>query len=152
MLRFYVAEGCVVVQTIGNNGKGYAKHCLSLAGCSRQKLLARLKKLVPRFRCQQEFVEFRRDLRRRLFAPVQKSWDEVLPKNVAAWLHEYIWDVVAEMDERCVDNLRVANVKSTAQKRRYRSQQKHGCCGFWDSVVDCPIDNNRYYVGFNYGH
>jgi len=152
MLRFYTTEGAIVVQTTGNNGVGYAKHYISLVGCSRQTVLARLKKLIPRFRYQQEFVEFRRNLRQRLFAPVTKCWDEVLPKNVATWLHEYIWNVVEEMNEHCVDNLRAANVRSTAQKRRYNSQKEHGCCGFWDSVVDCPVDSNRYFVGFNYGH
>lgn len=152
ILRFYTTENAVVVQTIGNNGKGYAKHCISLAGCLRQQVEARLKKLVPRFRLQEEFVRFRKDLRRRLYTPAVKSWDEVLPKNIADWFHDYIWDVVKEMNEHCVDNLRVANVRSTAQKRRYRRQQKSGCCGFWDSVVECPIDNQKYFVGFNYGH
>ena len=140
------------VFAVSKTWEPYAMHGIDLSNCSREQFMSRIKKLVPRFRYQSEFVEFRKVLRRLIYAPRAKSWYDVLPQNVATWLEKYMWDIVEEMNEHCVDNLRAACVNSTAQKRRYKSQQKHGCCGFYDETVLCPIDGKHYFIGFNYGH
>ena len=114
--------------------------------------MRRIKQLVPRFRYQHEFVEFRKALRRLIYMPRTKEWHEVLPQDVCAWLQKHMWDIVEDMNEHCVDNFRAAYVNSTSQKRRYKRQQRRGCCGFFDSVVLCPVDQKQYLIGFNYGH
>ncbi len=79
-----------------------------------------------------------------------KEWEDVLPKDIQEWA----WGRFRELsiDYDCVDNHRVANCKKSSQTRRYKRYQKGGCCGFFDTKELCPIDNNWYLLGFNFGH
>lgn len=79
----------------------------------------------------------------------QKSWDQVLPKNIVRWALGVLEN--ASKGDDCVDNYRVARIGNTSQMRRYRSQKAHGCCGFSDFAEEGP-DGKRYMMGFNYGH
>lgn len=67
-----------------------------------------------------------------------------------------VWKFVADNDERCVDNYRMARCSNSAQMRRYRRQQANGCCGSFDEVVEMwnikKMRFEKYLVGCNYGH
>jgi hypothetical protein len=78
-----------------------------------------------------------------------KSWRDVLPPDIVRWAQGVLDEV--SKDDCCVDNYRVARVRNSSQRRRYRRQKEHGCCGFMDFVREGP-DGHRYMLGFNYGH
>jgi hypothetical protein len=78
-----------------------------------------------------------------------KEWDQALPRDIVEWANSII--NVESKDDSCVDNTRVARVGNTGQMRRYRSQQRGGCCGFTDFERVGP-DGKRYLLGWNHGH
>jgi hypothetical protein len=76
-----------------------------------------------------------------------KSWDEVLPGDVVRWANAYF----AQLELDCMDNCRVALLKSPSQMRRFKKQRDSGCCGSHEEVLDGP-DGKKYILGCNYGH
>ena len=82
----------------------------------------------------------------------RKDWEDVLPKDIAAWAWSVIRDIQEEEEMSCCDNFRVANLRKSSQVKRYKAQRSEGCCGYCDQIHICPIDNKRYLIGFNYGH
>lgn len=124
----------------------------------QKKLQTIPKHIKARFRkyfdTEIEWVLFFKDLNKSIgrFRNGGKHWTEALPLDIAEWLGTRLRQFQEEMDEHCVDNYRAANVRKSSQMRRYLKSQKDGCCGFFDTVVICPIDQNEYTIGFNYGH
>ena len=90
-----------------------------------------------------------KSIRRARSSALTKSWEDVLPKEIRIWAWEELRKISKD-DDFC-DNWRVAKLGNTAQVRRYKSQRKHGCCGFSD-VKRVGIDGNKYLLGYNYGH
>lgn len=88
---------------------------------------------------------------KRAKAPVPKGYQDVLPENVVRWAESAIGAEMKKRKELCVDNYRVARLGSSTQMRRYRKQQKNGCCGSFDEVRKGP-DGQKYLIGCNYGH
>lgn len=76
-----------------------------------------------------------------------KELSEIFPFFIISWAYE----MINQRDLDCVDNIRIAKIGNSSQKRRYRKQQKSGCCGFMDVIREAP-DGQRYMVGCNYGH
>jgi hypothetical protein len=78
-----------------------------------------------------------------------KRWDEVLSDTIVKWA----WETLDKESEGCdcVDNYRVAAVRSSPQMRRYKRQKEHGCCGSRNFRRKGP-DGQTYALGFNYGH
>lgn len=83
--------------------------------------------------------------------PQEKSYEQFLPKDISSWAERHIQEEVEAMEAMCVDNWRVARLGNSPQMRRYRRQQKRGCCGSHDIIRRGP-DGNTYMLGFNYGH
>jgi len=83
--------------------------------------------------------------------PQEKSYEQFLSKDIARWAERRIQEEVEELEATCVDNWRVARLGNSPQMRRYRRQQKRGCCGSHDIIRKGP-DGNKYMLGFNYGH
>lgn len=79
----------------------------------------------------------------------QKTWDQVLPRDIVSWAWRTLNDHATGCN--CVDNTRVARIGNTAQMRRYRRALKYGCCGFADFEKTAP-DGRRYRLGYNFGH
>ncbi len=78
-----------------------------------------------------------------------KDYFDVLPVEICQWAENIL---EKEVDESCMDNYRVANIRKSCQMKRYKRTYKHGCCGFFDEKRVCPIDGNTYLIGCNYGH
>jgi len=107
-----------------------------------------------RFESEHQWVLFFKDLNKYIgmYRVSGKNWVDTVPLPVSNWLLGRLEQYKNEMDEHCVDNYRAANVRKSSQMRRYRRDQKSGCCGFFDVKEVCPIDHNEYIMGFNYGH
>lgn len=59
--------------------------------------------------------------------------------------------LIKEMEKKeYSDNPRFCKVGILEQEKEYKRRQKKGCCGFFDEVID--IDDEKYLIGFNYGH
>ena len=58
--------------------------------------------------------------------------------------------MLAEVNDGCVDNVRVAYKNDHASLKRYRRAKRRGCCGFFDAHVIIGV--RRAKVGCNYGH
>jgi len=71
---------------------------------------------------------------------------------IKLWLHNHITKIIDEDDYEYADNVRYARKGDKKQVLIYKQQQEHGCCGFYDGEVKCPIDNQTYLIGFNFGH
>ncbi len=117
---------------------------------NRQEVRAFFRLTRPRFRYEHEWADLRKDFISQYYAPQPKEWSQVLPDNVALWASRRLQEITRELS--FVDNYRVARVGNTCQERRYRRQQKRGCCGFLDVINVCPIDGKPYRLGCNYGH
>lgn len=117
---------------------------------SREEVLKFFKRVRPRFRNEHEWADLRKDFISQYYAPQPKEWSQVLPDNVALWASRRLQEITREL--ACVDNYRVARVGNTCQERRYRRQEKRGCCGFLDVIDVCPVDGKPYRLGCNYGH
>jgi hypothetical protein len=96
--------------------------------------------------------EFKNALRRQFYRPIEKEWDDVLPDKIAFWVGRKLQELKNKYGDNCTDNYRVALVGNLPQERRYRRQQRKGCCGFFDCIDICPVDGRPYRLGFNYGH
>ena len=77
----------------------------------------------------------------------KKSWEDVLPADIVRWAHHEF--AAWELD--CMDNTRVALLTSSSQKRRFKKQAEHGCCGSHSEIRTGP-DGKKYLLGANYGH
>lgn len=111
-----------------------------------------LKRIRTKFRYQHEWVNFRKDIIKALYTPVEKLWEDVLDDKVAIWASQKLQHLKQKYGDNCTDNYRVAKVGNSPQERRYRRQYKQGCCGFFDCIEICPKDGQAYRLGFNYGH
>jgi hypothetical protein len=61
----------------------------------------------------------------------------------------FAW-MTAEVDDSCVDNLRVAYLSDEAALLAYEDTKNEGCCGFFDTIV--LINGQEATIGCNYGH
>ena len=77
----------------------------------------------------------------------KKSWEDVLPSNIVRWAHSYF----DRLELECMDNRRVALLKSSSQMRRFKKQRDEGCCGSHEEVLDGP-DGRKYILGCNHSH
>lgn len=78
------------------------------------------------------------------------DWSTSIAPAIAQWATGRLGNLSKNHDY--VDNQRVACIRNSPQKRRYRRQKDRGCCGSVDVVEKCPIDGKTYRLGFNYGH
>lgn len=81
------------------------------------------------------------------FERQKKNWDDVLPSNIVRWADCHLHNLGLE----CMDNQRVALLKSPSQMRRFKKQRDRGCCGSYEEVLDGP-DGKKYILGANHGH
>ena len=77
----------------------------------------------------------------------KKTWEDVLPSNIVRWADCHLHNLGLE----CMDNQRVALLKSPSQMRRFKKQRDKGCCGSYEEVLDGP-DGKKYILGCNHGH
>lgn len=73
---------------------------------------------------------------------------DVYPKSV----HEKLEQLIKEIDDPFVDNLRIAKKSNVNEVEKYKDYRWDGCCGFVDEKFTAPEDNEIYLIGFNYGH
>lgn len=73
-------------------------------------------------------------------------------KDVGQWLYDEMQKAIAEIDDPCVDNERIAEVGSQLQESNYDAAVEDGCCGFYDNEIVHPLTQRRFKIGFNYGH
>lgn len=101
------------------------------------ELYAKYPKHIARFL----YKELRRE-RNRIIE--EYDWERYFGKGTVA----LIWEEIGRLTEGydCVDNVRVANIHSKNQIRKYNKQKDEGCCGSFDTVV------GNWMIGFNYGH
>jgi hypothetical protein len=57
---------------------------------------------------------------------------------------------LAEVDDTCCDNYRIADVAIPAEVEGYEAAVDKGCCGFFESTVE--VSGRTFRIGFNYGH
>lgn len=135
--------------TISVDGK---KNHLFKAPSNSRELNEIMKKVRFKFQYQHQWVQLRKKLRQDLNAQKAKTWEECVRPKIRYWLLETISDHADSVDDNCIDNYRAACMSVSRQVRRYRKTRAKGCCGFYDTIVRCPIDGCRYLIGFNYGH
>ncbi len=62
-------------------------------------------------------------------------------------------DLLREVNDHCIDNIRVADWSKRQERNRYNKQKASGCCGSVDRVVHIGIFFPReFHIGLNYGH
>ena len=77
----------------------------------------------------------------------EKYWYDVLPSDIVRWADCHLHNLGLE----CMDNQRVALLKSPSQMRRFKRQRDKGCCGSYEEVLNGP-DGKKYILGCNHGH
>ncbi len=75
-----------------------------------------------------------------------------MDKSVNIWLKEYIQNIIKDNSFEFVDNIRIADTRYEDSILNYKNKQDTGCCGFFDDLIVCPLDNVKYMIGFNHGH
>lgn len=70
------------------------------------------------------------------------------PKSVKEKLEQ----LIKEVNDPCIDNIRIAKKSHPDEVDRYEDYQEEGCCGFVDVEFTAPEDSEIYLIGFNYGH
>lgn len=59
-------------------------------------------------------------------------------------------------DEDCIDNFRAAKCGISSQMRRFKRDERRGCCGSHNEIVykyNGPFAKpTTFIIGFNYGH
>lgn len=111
-----------------------------------------LKRYRSKFKYLHEWEQLCKKLKDDLYEHRFKSWDDAIDPEIVKWLYKTINDHVITNDDTCNDNYRAACKSVSSQMRRYKRDRDTGCCGYYDKVVTCPIDNEEYLIGFNYGH
>lgn len=71
---------------------------------------------------------------------------------LAGWLQSQLDDMVREVDDPAVDNLRWAEKSVSRQRRAYYRAKASGCCGSEDREVTHPETGRVFLIGCNYGH
>ena len=72
-------------------------------------------------------------------------------EEVGTWVYETLEYMISEIDDSCVDNERYCDLDED-DRTEYDSAVAHGCCGFVDEDIRCPINGHMFKLGFNYGH
>lgn len=57
-----------------------------------------------------------------------------------------------EIDDACVDNIRISKVTLDEIDSEYQDKYNAGCCGFADRNIVNPLTGNKFRIGFNFGH
>jgi len=57
---------------------------------------------------------------------------------------------LAEIDDPCCDNYRVADASVPSEVEAYEAAAREGCCGFFDGKIE--VSGRTFLIGFNYGH
>lgn len=145
-----IMNGIVTIDRHNRELINYFDHSFKASKKDIQFIDSKLKELRLKFRYHHEWSDFRKEIIKIIRRTHPKQWEEVIPERIVLWASrrlEYF-----SKDESCCDNYRVSKVGNTCQERRYRRQQKRGCCGFFDEIEICPHDGKAYRLGFNYGH
>ena len=85
-----------------------------------------------------------------------KNWEETMTPKEVAWCERAIGLMVESFKEPCVDNWRAARIWKSSQRRRFRKQERSGCCGSYSWIAHRWSQEKRrydiYLLGFNFGH
>ena len=72
--------------------------------------------------------------------------------DIAFLVDEFDWMIRANSPDPCHDNYRVKNINIHSQDEQYEKKFNSGCCGSTDKLVYNNKTNNKFLIGFNYGH
>lgn len=61
--------------------------------------------------------------------------------------------IYQKINDPCIDNYRISRLDSDNKpNNKYTKSRDNGCCGSCDVKVKNPITNNKFIIGFNFGH
>jgi hypothetical protein len=85
-----------------------------------------------------------------------KCWEETMTPEELDWIWGEIDGLLNTGEYPCADNFRAARYWISSQRRRYRRNQRNGCCGYVDFFRKKwnwrKLRYDLYMIGFNYGH
>lgn len=89
-----------------------------------------------------------------IFGATIKHWIPGIDNDDLRWLANRSAKIHKKLDKAggCVDNYRICLLVDNRVNEDYRNSQRNGCCGFYDAVWTNPKTQNRFSIGFNYGH
>lgn len=73
-------------------------------------------------------------------------------EEIGTWLARRVAVMFRKVNDPCVDNIRVADLSSPDEVKRYEEQRTGGCCGTFDDSVEHYKTGCTFRFGCNYGH